>query len=83
MAGHSLDSSYDSLLADCKNGVGSKQLRHSANEDSTSMPSTTSFGAFEAKIFTETPWQVVASWISLPALIAYAASVTDEHARFG
>ena len=55
MAGHSLDSSYDSLLADCKNGVGSTQLHHSANEDSTSMPSTTSFGAFEAKIFTETP----------------------------
>ena len=55
IAGHSQGSSFDSLLIDCKNGDGSKQLHHSANEDSTSMPSTTSFGAFEAKIFTETP----------------------------
>ena len=54
-AGHSLGSSFDNLLVDYKNGVGSTQLHRSANEDSTSMPSIASFGAFDARISAETP----------------------------
>ena len=55
ITGHSLDSSFDSLLADGKNLDGSKQLHRSANEDSTSMPSIASFGAFKASFSAETP----------------------------